>query len=933
MALLSAPDAAFRDEFGDPVILRGCNLGNWLLLEMWMLNLGLADQHALEELLASRFGAAEKNRLMDVYRANFVTERDFDLLDDFGFNVVRLPFWHTLMEEDSAPFTLKPGAFEWLDRAIELARERGIHVILDMHGAPGGQGWEHHTGWGGRNLLWSDPVAQDRTAWLWGEIAARYRGERAVAAYDLLNEPWGGTEEQLRALAYRLHDAVRAEDPNHVVLLPAHLSGIWFYDAPAALGQTDVAFTHHFYPGLFGGSPTVEAHQQHFNDTLPWWDVMVGERNAPFLLGEMNVVHDSAGGGEMMRHHYDASAARGWATTMWSWKTLSPEGGAGTDVWHLATNPEDSFLVQATTWSCDGWNSSFADACSVHRTRFVSAGTGPVDAWVVVKAGACCGGSVDVTLDNLMLSAEGPEGNVLANPGFESAGGWTTWAASGSPTVQFATVAVPPAGASGRSLRITGADGTNGGVWQKVTLQGGVEYEIAGVFRDAGSPASSAWCEIYVGYTPPVPGSDYLNRTSARSLDANAASAAEFEAFFASLGTLPVVLDRENRYWLGDPAAHPDLIAPWPPVLRVPQAHDPMPAGWRTTDVGGARRGGQRRSDDGRVALYAAGSDIWGAADSFRFAWTEPGDAAFAIRTRVHSLRATHEYAKAGLMVRQSLAADSPHVAVHALPDGRVEMNVRASAGEATSSTVAGPLSFPIHLRISATGEGLQPAYSSDGIAWTPMAPAFVSAEGWLAGLTCLSHDPAAFTVAEFDEPVLSGSMSSVPLEEREGWSAWFEGVAVAADRHHVAPLPAGGARNAMRVHGRADAAGGVFLRVELQGGQSYRIDGVFRQIVAPVQGDVFAEVLLCDALPQDGEVPAGIVVARATSGTCAAWDAPFAVACAVASAGFSVAGTGMQTRYVALRVAGSGGAAPDVVFDEVRIAPADGAGDVWVGY
>jgi len=62
-------------------------------------------------------------------------------------------------------------------------------VILDLHGAVGSQGWEHHSGCANKNLYWNTQDYQDRTIWLWQQIAARYKDRAAVAGYSILNEP------------------------------------------------------------------------------------------------------------------------------------------------------------------------------------------------------------------------------------------------------------------------------------------------------------------------------------------------------------------------------------------------------------------------------------------------------------------------------------------------------------------------------------------------------------------------------------------------------------------------------------------------------------------------------------------------------------------------------------------------------------------------
>src|SRR5882724_10684999 len=90
---LHANGAAIVDDHGRPVILRGCNLGNWLLNELWMMDMARTDDPKdhweVEELLQQRFGAEEKERLLALYRENGIKPRDFDIIKSWNFNVVR----------------------------------------------------------------------------------------------------------------------------------------------------------------------------------------------------------------------------------------------------------------------------------------------------------------------------------------------------------------------------------------------------------------------------------------------------------------------------------------------------------------------------------------------------------------------------------------------------------------------------------------------------------------------------------------------------------------------------------------------------------------------------------------------------------------------------------------------------------------------------
>jgi hypothetical protein len=82
--------------------------------------------------------------------------------------------------------------------------------------------------------------------------------------------------------------------------------------------------------------------------------------------------------------------------------------------------------------------------------------------------------------------------------------------------------------------------------------------------------------------------------------------------------------------------------------------------------------------------VWGAGSDIWGTEDSFQFVY-QPIRVG-RIAAAVFELRATDDpFAKAGLMIRQSLDPASAHVIVDVKPDGGIEFMSRSSAGGETT--------------------------------------------------------------------------------------------------------------------------------------------------------------------------------------------------------------------------------------------------------
>ncbi len=89
-----------------------------------------------------------------------------------------------------------------------------------------------------------------------------------------------------------------------------------------------------------------------------------------------------------------------------------------------------------------------------------------------------------------------------------------------------------------------------------------------------------------------------------------------------------------------------------------------LPPPWETQDIGAvAATGTAAYAPDGTFTLEGSGAEIWYAANEFRFAYeTLSGDG--NIVARVASVENTNEWAKAGVMIRETLAAGSKNAFV-----------------------------------------------------------------------------------------------------------------------------------------------------------------------------------------------------------------------------------------------------------------------------
>ena len=125
---------------GKPLVLKGINLGNWLLPEGYMFKFKTTNSPRLIQTAISELvGEDEARQFWKTYRDNYITQADIHFIKQSGFNSVRVPFSYRLFVSDTTVPRLEGLGYELLDRVVDWCRREGLYVILDMHAAPGGQ--------------------------------------------------------------------------------------------------------------------------------------------------------------------------------------------------------------------------------------------------------------------------------------------------------------------------------------------------------------------------------------------------------------------------------------------------------------------------------------------------------------------------------------------------------------------------------------------------------------------------------------------------------------------------------------------------------------------------------------------------------------------------------------------------------------------------
>jgi aryl-phospho-beta-D-glucosidase BglC (GH1 family) len=214
------------DPTGAPVLLRGINLGNWLVPEGYMFKFTKATSPRLvHEVIAELVGPDDAARFWAEYRDAYITADDIAFIKASGLNSIRVPFNYRLLTPEEFPGLWRGPGFEMLDRVIGWCRDAGLGVILDMHCAPGGQTGDNIDDSWGYPFLFESEESQRRFIDIWVKIAGRYRDETIVIGYDLMNEPIAHyfdvdrLNPRLEPLYKRTLRAIRDVDTNHIVFI------------------------------------------------------------------------------------------------------------------------------------------------------------------------------------------------------------------------------------------------------------------------------------------------------------------------------------------------------------------------------------------------------------------------------------------------------------------------------------------------------------------------------------------------------------------------------------------------------------------------------------------------------------------------------------------------------------------------------------------
>ncbi|KAF2754949.1 glycoside hydrolase [Pseudovirgaria hyperparasitica] len=287
-------------------VLRGVNIGAWLVLEKWLVpsifeGTGAKDQCSFDQ-LPNSLARLEK------HWASWFTQQDVEKLASYGFNALRIPIGYWAYDTFDSPY--KSGADAWLERALDWAADANMKVLIDLHGAPGSQNAFDNSGCIGV-VDWQRPVNLERTSAILHTMARKYgqqRYQNVVMGIQLINEPisWGANDfEKTRSWAKNITQDLLAsrviENPNLKLVMHDAFRDVqeWLEPHRSLNGNATEAknalfgLDTHLYQ-VFVPEDKNLIQQQHIEKACRWREKLQAAKKAnfPIYVGEWSVATD-----------------------------------------------------------------------------------------------------------------------------------------------------------------------------------------------------------------------------------------------------------------------------------------------------------------------------------------------------------------------------------------------------------------------------------------------------------------------------------------------------------------------------------------------------------------------------------------------------------------------------------------------------------------
>jgi glucose/arabinose dehydrogenase/regulation of enolase protein 1 (concanavalin A-like superfamily) len=174
-----------------------------------------------------------------------------------------------------------------------------------------------------------------------------------------------------------------------------------------------------------------------------------------------------------------------------------------------------------------------------------------------------------------------------------------------------------------------------------------------------------------------------------------------------------------------------------------------LPSPWAHADVGGPALAGNASASGGTFTVTGAGDDIWGTADQFHYV-NQPLAGDGTIVARVQSQGNTSDWAKSGVMIKQSVTAGAPYAALLVSPGHGIHLQSKFN-----TDVDGGAGGVRTWLKLTRIGDVVTAYRSADGVTWTQVGTATLAGPATV-GLFVTSHNGSALNTSTFDQVTVS---------------------------------------------------------------------------------------------------------------------------------------------------------------------------------
>lgn len=200
----------------------------------------------------------------------YITEEDIKTIASWGLDHVRIPVDYSVIETDDG--TPIESGYNHLDRCLSWCRKYGLHMIIDIHAAPG-YNFDPLVK-SDKEIFFHDKSMQEHYYKFWKNISKHFGNDYEYVAYELLNEivPYSVVNEW-NDIALKTIAAIREDSPKSWIVF----GGVCYNAVSSVAGLADahdekVVHTFHCYePMIFThqGAYWVDGMPEDFRTNYP----------------------------------------------------------------------------------------------------------------------------------------------------------------------------------------------------------------------------------------------------------------------------------------------------------------------------------------------------------------------------------------------------------------------------------------------------------------------------------------------------------------------------------------------------------------------------------------------------------------------------------------------------------------------------------------